>query len=856
MVSSIAFCGSAARFLTRSRSGCPAVLAVVALTMSFASVASGASYTWDGNGSTTPNPAGGTGTWSTSIANWWDGTQNLVWPSSGTDNDAVFANTAGAVTVAAGGVTVNDLTFAVAGYNVSGGPLTLNATSGTAPTVATVSGGGNEQATLGSNLSGSLGLRKTGDGVLFLTGSNSGLSGPLVISGVTNTGGVRFSNTAAFGGFTSVDISGNGHLSLVSTTIGSSVSILAAGGGGTAPGGTIRGHAGTSVIDGPIQLLDGNVRINAVFNPSVASTLTINGAITAPAASGRGLNFRLGQDNGVVITNTANYWEGITYVSEGVVYAFPGALPSASNLSIATSGAAWFETNGTFSRSIGTSAGQVQFSTGNAGLSARGGDLTVNLGGAGATMTWGATGFSPSVLGLNSPTSTGRLTFSNPINLNGATRTVRVDKNVADLAGALTGAGAGLTKTGTGTLQLSALNSYSGTTTISAGILRVGNGSTAGTLGTGPVVNNAALIFSRSDDYGVAVSNAISGTGSVTLAGGTLALSASNSFTGATAINAGTLLVNDPNALAGTGTISFGGGVLRYSVNNAADYAGKIAGSGSAIAIDTNGRTVAFGSALASTNIGGLTKSGSGSLSLNAANLYSGVTTISAGTLALGLNGSFASSPTITIGDAGSSGAVLDISAKSGTFAFTASQTVRGIGALKMDADDTARFAGVLAPGNSPGVFTVDGGTALLSGTTHIEIFGSSRGTTYDAIDLINAAALNYSDGVLLLDFGSTLGALQSYQLFGDGTQTLGGSLATVTIAGSNYAGLSFTRSDGVWTSTGTSPANQTLTFTEATGTLVIVPEPQTVMLAVFGTALAGWHVWRRKRHGMTRDGR
>lgn len=694
MVSSIAFCGSAARFLTRSRSGCPAVLAVVALTMSFASVASGASYTWDGNGSTTPNPAGGTGTWSTSIANWWDGTQNLVWPSSGTDNDAVFANTAGAVTVAAGGVTVNDLTFAVAGYNVSGGPLTLNATSGTAPTVATVSGGGNEQATLGSNLSGSLGLRKTGDGVLFLTGSNSGLSGPLVISGVTNTGGVRFSNTAAFGGFTSVDISGNGHLSLVSTTIGSSVSILAAGGGGTAPGGTIRGHAGTSVIDGPIQLLDGNVRINAVFNPSVASTLTINGAITAPAASGRGLNFRLGQDNGVVITNTANYWEGITYVSEGVVYAFPGALPSASNLSIATSGAAWFETNGTFSRSIGTSAGQVQFSTGNAGLSARGGDLTVNLGGAGATMTWGATGFSPSVLGLNSPTSTGRLTFSNPINLNGATRTVRVDKNVADLAGALTGAGAGLTKTGTGTLQLSALNSYSGTTTISAG------------------------------------------------------------------------------------------------------------------------------------------------------------------TLALGLNGSFASSPTITIGDAGSSGAVLDISAKSGTFAFTASQTVRGIGALKMDADDTARFAGVLAPGNSPGVFTVDGGTALLSGTTHIEIFGSSRGTTYDAIDLINAAALNYSDGVLLLDFGSTLGALQSYQLFGDGTQTLGGSLATVTIAGSNYAGLSFTRSDGVWTSTGTSPANQTLTFTEATGTLVIVPEPQTVMLAVFGTALAGWHVWRRKRHGMTRDGR
>jgi hypothetical protein len=128
---------------------------------------------------------------------------------------------------------------------------------------------------------------------------------------------------------------------------------------------------------------------------------------------------------------------------------------------------------------------------------------------------------------------------------------------------------------------------------------------------------------------------------------------------------------------------------------------------------------------------------------------YTGATTISAGTLALGAAGSFASSPTITVGDVGSSGAVLDIAAKTGTFAFTSGQTVGGIGTIKMGAGDTAQFAGILAPGNSPGILTIDGGTALLSGTTQIEFFGAARGTGYDAIDLINSAVIDYGNGVL-----------------------------------------------------------------------------------------------------------
>jgi autotransporter-associated beta strand protein len=105
-------------------------------------------------------------------------------------------------------------------------------------------------------------------------------------------------------------------------------------------------------------------------------------------------------------------------------------------------------------------------------------------------------------------------------------------------------------------LTLSGNDTYTGTTTISAGTLQIGAGGTTGSLGTGAVTNNGSLIFDLSSNPTLA--NVISGSGSLTqLGSGTLTLSGASSYTGGTVISQGTLKLDNVTA-AGSGCITLG----------------------------------------------------------------------------------------------------------------------------------------------------------------------------------------------------------------------------------------------------------------------------------------------------------
>ena len=124
------------------------------------------------------------------------------------------------------------------------------------------------------------------------------------------------------------------------------------------------------------------------------------------------------------------------------------------------------------------------------------------------------------------------------------------------IANPISGTGA-LSKLGGGTTTLTGANSYSGTTTILAGTLQIGDGGTSGTLGTGSVVNNAILALNRSD--AVTIANAISGTGALNHVGsGTTTLTGISTYGGATSVTDGILLVD--GSIAGSSGLTVASG--------------------------------------------------------------------------------------------------------------------------------------------------------------------------------------------------------------------------------------------------------------------------------------------------------
>ena len=370
-----------------------------------------------------------------------------------------------------------------------------------------------------------------------------------------------------------------------------------------------------------------------------------------------------------------------------------------------------------------------------------------------------------------------------------------------ELAAIITGA-QGYTKAGAGDLYIFAPNTYSGTTTISAGRIRL----QASTSGSG-------------------LGAAGAGNGTVVQSAGTLMLD-------------GAVTVGDePLRISGTGNLNQGS--LRQQTGDGT-FAGPITATGSANITANPGATLTL-SGLIDPNSYQLNLGDGGNYIVNGGFVGTSGTVSFTGPGLIFLSGSSSFTGTTSVGSA--TGLVTMTGYMAGLMDFSpgAARTLAGTGTfnggLSMGQNAT------LAPGASD--LSADYGTIttttlnLINGTVAL---GIQDATTYDR--LVMTAG---SDGLTLqgaskpqltLDFANTItsGTLDLFSFTG-----LSGSFQGVSSTGVYV---------GAWVSSGDTwslqSQNQTLTFSPSTGDLVVVPEPSTI--ALLGVSLAAACLIRRRR--------
>jgi autotransporter-associated beta strand protein len=161
----------------------------------------------------------------------------------------------------------------------------------------------------------------------------------------------------------------------------------------------------------------------------------------------------------------------------------------------------------------------------------------------------------------------------------------------------------GFTKAGAGTMTLTGTNNYTDITTINAGVLQIGAGGTAGTLGTSSVTNNGTLAFNRSDN--ISVSNPISGTGTLSkLGSNTLTLTGAMTYTGSTALSGGAIVFqNDArpstSGFTGAGAVTIKSNATSFtSALNSNVYSFDTALTGLTLGSSGNTADITIGSAI------------------------------------------------------------------------------------------------------------------------------------------------------------------------------------------------------------------------------------------------------------------
>jgi autotransporter-associated beta strand protein len=355
---------------------------------------------------------------------------------------------------------------------------------------------------------------------------------------------------------------------------------------------------------------------------------------------------------------------------------------------------------------------------------------------------------------------------------------------------------------------------------VGANLTQILGGSVAGAAGKDLVVlqNNV----SGGLTIGSVVANNGTATGLTKSGGGTLALTGSNTYTGPTTINDGTLQVSRDNNLgAASAPLQFNGGTLETSLGFT---------SSRPITLDLQGGTVntrEFSVTLAGaiTGSASLTKTGTGTLRLSGSNSYGGTTTVGGGTLQLGQSSAIPQASAVNV----ISGARLDASAIATTIGSLqgGGAVVLGSGSLTTGGDNTSTtFSGVISGAarvtkTGIGSLTFTGSSTYTGPTTVVagKLLVSSPGTLVSPVTVGSGATLagtgtvggvtvnpgghlapGNSIGTLTLTGGLSLanGAKLDFELGALGSNDLiSMPSSTLTLSGQQFADFTFTPLSG-----------------------------------------------------------
>ncbi|HIM39854.1 MAG TPA: autotransporter domain-containing protein [Methylophaga aminisulfidivorans] len=702
--------------------------------------------------------------------------------------------------------------------------------TGSDETIGSITGAGNINLNNNTLTTGSDGTSTTVSGVISgpdgrLTKEGAGtftLSGANTYTGATtiNAGTLQAANASALGKNSAVTVNG-GSLDL---TTDLSIGSLAGAGNVTLNANTL-----TTGSNNSSTTYSGVLSGNGALIKQGTGTTTLSGTNTY--TGGTTIN-----DGAIRIGAADNLGSGALTLDGGTLQT-TASFTSSRGTTLGASG-------GSFNIDAGTTLSQSGQITGSGRLSKTGeGTLTLSgtntyTGGTtindGTILIGAADNLGSGALTLDGGTlqTTASFTSNRGTTLGASGGSFNIETSTTlTQSGNISGSGR-LSKTGEGTLTLSGTNTYTGGTTIDDGTLQIGNGGTSGTLGTGNVTNNSALVFNRSDDS--SYTGVISGTGTVSKDGaGTLTLSGNNTYSGTTTISDGTLQVGNggTSGTLGNGNVT-NNSALVFNRSDDSSYNGVISGTGT------------------------VSKDGAGTLTLSGTNTYSGGTTINDGTISIGalanlgsgaltLDGgtlqttsSFTSNRGTTLGASGGS---FNIDAgitltQSANISGSGSLTKTGEGTLVLSGSNNSFTGGtVVADGR---LIALDGGAIAKAGNitnnaiVEFQIGLNASEYHYDQISgtgsLIKSGAGNvvlngnntYTGGTTIsegiLSIGGTAGSItgdilnngelrllrtNDYTFAGDisGTGSVSNYLSgTTTLTGNNtYSGITYIR-DGI----------------------------------------------------------